>query len=232
MRSPVLMLFDVDGTLIRTEGPSRHTRAFRAAFREVYGAECQFVQGLHGMTDLQIFKVLAESLPGVDGRSTALAAEACRRMVDFYRTPDESDGRYVALPGARSALEALANRGAVLGLVTGNAAEIASHKLTTVGLAHFFSFGAYGTEADRRTDLPPIAIGRAAALTGTPVEPARVFVVGDTPRDVACALDNGCRAVAVATGHFPAEELSDAGAELVLSDLRDIDPILRLVEAF
>ncbi len=230
MESPTLLLFDVDGTLIRTEGPSRHGRAFHAAFLETYGVECSFTTGMHGMTDLQIYMALAESLAQVDGQGRELALRACRRMVEIYQLPAETDGLYVALQGAEGALRTLAGREALLGLLTGNAHEIAQHKLASVGLADFFSFGAYGTEADERSGLPPIAVARAEAVAGRPIERGRVFIVGDTPRDVACALDNGCRAIAVATGSFSEEQLVAAGAELVLPSLVDIDPLLRLLE--
>ena len=227
--SPIVALFDVDGTLIRTEGRSRHARVFRAAFQTVYGVECNFLSGMHGMTDRQIFRTLAEHLHLGNGRGTELALEACRTMVKLYSVPDEQDGRYVPLAGAEGALRALADRGVVLGLVTGNAEEIAQDKLSSAGLDAFFSFGAFGTEAEHRNALPPIAMARAEALTGQRVDPRAVFVVGDTPRDVACALENGLRAVAVATGHIPFEELSTSGAELILPDLTDIDPVLRLM---
>ena len=225
-----LVLFDVDGTLVRTEGPSPHSRAFRAAFKEVFGVDCQFTRGLHGMVDLQIFMTLAQDMGLGDGQLLEQALRACRTMVQVYQTRNETDGHYVALPGARAALESLARRGALLGLLTGNAPEIAADKLASVGLREFFSFGAYGTEALDRSALPPMAIARAEALIGRPIERRSVFVVGDTARDVACALDNNCRAVAVATGHVPFAELEAAGAELVLPDLQDIEPLLRLTK--
>lgn len=225
-----VVLFDVDGTLVRTEGASRHSRAFRAAFKSVYGTECRFVSGLHGMTDMQIFMTLARGM-GLGGeRAHELAREACRHMVTIYQTPEEGDGHYVDLPGARATVEALAARGAMLGLVTGNTLEIALHKLASVGLDGFFAFGAYGTEAWDRSSLPPIAVARAERLMGRPIDPGSVFVVGDTPRDVACALDNGYRSVAVATGSFGAPELLAAGAELVLPDLRDSERLLQLLQ--
>lgn len=227
--SPALVLFDVDGTLIRTEGPSRHTRAFRAAFQQVFGAECRFMPGMHGMTDLQIFMTLAEHQGLANGRLRDLSVQACSSMVQIYESPAEGDGQYVALPGAREILDILSQRGALLGLVTGNAPEIARHKLDSVGLASFFGFGAFGTEAADRSGLPPLAVARAELVAGRRIDAGRVFVVGDTPRDVACALDNGYRAVAVATGFLPEGDLATSGAELVLPNLVDPSPLLRLL---
>lgn len=228
--SPAVVLFDVDGTLIRTEGPSRHSRAFRTAYLQVFGTECRFTRGMHGMTDLQIFMTLAREMGLENGRLRDQALEACRAMVELYQLRDETDGQYVILPGVLSTLESLIGRQVVLGLVTGNDPEIARDKLDSVGLMNYFAFGAYGTEGEDRSLLPPLAIARAEALTGARIERSRVFVVGDTERDVACALDNGCRAVAVATGHVSVDELAAAGAELVLPNLLEVDPFLRLLE--
>lgn len=228
--SPSLVLFDVDGTLIRTEGTSPHSRAFRAAFKAVYGEECRFVAGLHGMTDMQIFMTLAEHMGLGDSRPRELAEEACRLMVALYQTPQEGDGHYVGLPGVHALVERLATNGVLLGLVTGNTPEIARHKLAAVGLESSFAFGAFGSEAWDRSQLPPIAVARAEQLLGRPVYPRRVFIVGDTPRDVACALDNGYRSIAVATGNFTMEELAAVGAELVLPDLQNSEPLIRLLK--
>ncbi len=225
-----LILFDVDGTLIRSEGRSRHSRAFRAAFVDVYGTECRFSISMHGMTDLQIFLAVSEEMGLANGRGRELALDACHRMVEIYQLVDEGDGAYLPLPGVEAAVRTLAGKESLLGLLTGNPPEIARHKLESVGLAQFFSLGAYGTEAYARSGLPPIAIARASAKVGRAIAPDRVFIVGDTPRDVACARDNGCRAVAVATGSFGQEELVEAGAELVLRDLTDLRPLLRLIE--
>ena len=225
-----LVLFDVDGTLVRTVGSSRHSRAFRAAFERVFGGECRFAAGMHGMTDLQIFMILGQSAGAADGQLREKAMRACRTMVEIYSVPAETDGSYAALPGALTTLEELVRRQMLLGLVTGNDPEIARHKLASAGLFEYFPFGAYGTEAEDRSALPPLAIARAELLTGHSIERSRVFVVGDTPRDVACALDTGCRAVGVATGNFSMEELRAAGAELVLPDLQEPEPLLCLLE--
>jgi phosphoglycolate phosphatase-like HAD superfamily hydrolase len=184
---------------------------------------------MSGMTDRQIFMLIARELGVGDGRHEELVQEACRSMVDLYATKEEADGTYVALPGVRDLLEGLRARGVVLGLVTGNVPEIASHKLSETGLAEYFSFGAFGSEGDERTVLPPLAVARDEEASGRRVHPSRVFIVGDTPRDVACAVDNGYRAIAVATGHIPIDQLRTTPAELVLESLADPEPLLKLM---
>ena len=225
----VVALFDVDGTLVRTEGPSRHSRAFKAAFKRVYGTDCSFAAGMHGMTDLQIFGVLARDLGASDGRPEDLALEACQQMIELYAVRDEADGTYVELPGVRAFLERLRESGVALGLITGNVPEIARDKLETTDLEHFFAFGSFGSEGDERRILPPLAVARAERILGGKVDPRNVFVIGDTPRDVEAALSNGYRAIGVATGFVSVEELGKTGADLVVPDLADPAPILHLM---
>ncbi|HEX9015946.1 MAG TPA: HAD family hydrolase [Chloroflexota bacterium] len=229
VKNGVVALFDIDGTLVRTEGASPHSRAFKAAFQKVFGTECNFAVGMHGMTDLQIFMLLAKDVASANGALRESAIEACRSMVEIYQVKDAGDGSYVVLPGVRDLLSTLRDAGVSLGLITGNVPEIARDKLEITGLDGYFGFGAFGTEGDERTVLPPLAVARAEAALGVRVDPSRVFVIGDTPRDVAAALDNGYRAVAVATGHISVADLSSTGAELVLPDLSRAQPLLALM---
>ncbi len=228
--TPIVALFDIDGTLVRTEGPSRHSRAFKAAFQQVYGAECTFAVGMHGMTDLQIFMLLAKELKVGDGRLRESAVQACRSMVEIYGSREDGDGSYVVLPGVRDLLSTLSDYGVALGLITGNVPEIARDKLESTGLDRFFGFGAFGSEGDDRTMLPPLAVARAEFALGALVDPRRVFVIGDTPRDVLAAVNNGYRPVAVATGHISFADLSATGADLVLQDLTDPASLLDLMD--
>ncbi len=97
--------------------------------------------------------------------------------------------------------------------MTGNYEPIARMKLARAGLASHFSGcpGAYGSDSEDRTSLPPIARRRA----GTAAEPyprAQTIVIGDTPRDIACARADGLRCVAVATGPFGVDQLESADA--------------------
>ncbi|HEX2987753.1 MAG TPA: HAD family hydrolase [Chloroflexota bacterium] len=225
----LVVLFDVDGTLIATEGRSRHSRAFTTAFEMVYGVPCRFTSALHGMTDMQIFRHVAKSMGLDDDRGSELAREACRRMVEVYGVADPGDGRYIMLPGVRETLERLVAEGALLGLVTGNPPEIAEHKLSSVGVNDYFRFGAFGTEAEDRGELPPLAIRRAEELIGESIPPQEVFVIGDTPRDIACAQESSCRSVAVATGMFAPADLEPLGPDLVLPDLSDQSKLWRMM---
>jgi phosphoglycolate phosphatase-like HAD superfamily hydrolase len=107
----------------------------------------------------------------------------------------------------------------LLGLLTGNLERTARIKLNRFDLNRFFKFGAFGSDSEHRVALPAIAAARAERLSGAPVALGRhVQIIGDTPRDVECALANGATAVAVATGGATTDELRSAGAHVVFED--------------
>jgi phosphoglycolate phosphatase-like HAD superfamily hydrolase len=131
-----------------------------------------------------------------------------------------------AMPGANAAIahvEAIAP-GVRQSVLTGNVRPNAELKLRTFGLADAIDFeiGAYGADAELRTDLVPIAIARANAKFAAAYTAHDVVLVGDTPRDVAAALAHGARVIAVATGDFDADRLRAEGAHAVLTDLTDL----------
>ena len=104
--------------------------------------------------------------------------------------------------------------------------EAAAHiKLARANLGHYFSFGGFGSDSSDRTELTRRAIERASVLLGEPLDPRQVLVVGDTPHDVEAAHGAGAVAVGVATGHFDAQALRDAGADYVLASLEEELPL-------
>ena len=135
------------------------------------------------------------------------------------------------MPGIRELLAALDKRDdAALALLTGNFVEGAQIKLEYFDLWKYFPCGAFGGDAADRNALVPIAIERARACGIADVRPADVFVVGDTPSDVECALVAGATPVAVATGGFSVQDLRQSGAEIVFEDLSDTQAFLELLE--
>jgi phosphoglycolate phosphatase-like HAD superfamily hydrolase len=126
------------------------------------------------------------------------------------------------LPGVRGLLERAGARADVAqGLLTGNIRRGAEVKLGHHGLWHHFPFGAYADDSELRDELGPHALRRARERTGVEFPPERVWVVGDTPRDVACARAIGANCLAVATGGHSASELASHSPAAVLPDLSD-----------
>ncbi|MFZ5482527.1 MAG: HAD family hydrolase [Myxococcota bacterium] len=207
-----LVLFDIDGTLLRTRAAGRES--LDEAFLAVAGWE-DATHGVHiaGSTDAAIVRDVCERFGettppfDVEALRHAYYAGLARRLAEV--------GRAERCPGVEPVLDWLAGR-AHVALLTGNWATGASLKLGAVGLGGRFAFGAFGDDAVDRDALVPVA-RRRAAERGLPVE--RVVVVGDTPADVACARAGGAVAVAVETGFASPEELANAGPDLQLSDL-------------
>lgn len=226
--SPVLVLFDIDGTLIRTGGAG--VRGMNAAFERLHGrADALRGVAVAGRTDRAI-------LTEVFGRwEQVLTEDAVARLRDHYLEGLErelllAEGPGIGvLPGVYDALDALeADPSFTLGLLTGNFERGAEIKLAHFDLWRRFRFGAFGDAHVNRRDLVPVAIARARACG---IESAHVIVVGDTPLDVDCAHAHGARAVAVATGNYSHADLVATGAEIVVDSLETLHPLAERLAA-
>jgi phosphoglycolate phosphatase len=140
------------------------------------------------------------------------------------------DGGHATV-GGKEALAALAGRDDVVqSVLTGNLAANAVVKLRAFGLDRYIDFdiGAFGSDHHDREELVPIALAKAAAKHGATFRPEDTWVVGDTPRDFACAKAGGAKCVLVASGSFGRDELEGLGADAVLDDLSDTDALVSL----
>ena len=123
------------------------------------------------------------------------------------------------LGGVKTLLASLRKEGHFLGLLTGNIERGAMLKVAHYGIADYFQFGAYGDDHWNRNKLGPIALERAEKSTGMRFSQDEILVIGDTPKDVACAHAFGVKCVAVATGNFSEEELVACGADRTVPNL-------------
>lgn len=222
-----LILFDIDGTLV-AGGPARE--AFHHALLDVFGTAGDIDQSdFSGKTDPQIARELLHGAGLAHDRIDAgLPSLFARYVAELERRLGSHPMR--VLPGVRELLDALGDPGDVaLGLVTGNVAAGADLKLGSARLREHFAIGGYGSDSEVRDDLPPVALSRAARRWAVEFEPHRVWVVGDTPRDVGCARAHGLRSLAVATGRYSGDELAAAGAEQVVESLGPTDAIVELL---
>ena len=215
-----LLLFDIDGTLVRG-GPAK--RAFELAMETVFGTAGPIDDfDFSGKTDPQIAReLLREARFGdeqIDAGFDLLWMEYLGGLESrLIRTP------MTVLPGIRALLEHLGEMEEVaMGLLTGNILEGARLKLDSVGLSGYFPIGGFGSDSEVREDLPAVAMRRAEREWGTDFPAPSVVVIGDTPRDVACGKHRGTRTLAVATGRFDAESLAASGPDRVLEDLEDL----------
>lgn len=220
-----LLLFDVDATLLLTGGAG--ARAMTQAFEELFGVSGAFTGiPMAGRTDPAIFidalhRVGRRPEPGILERFRNTYCRHLRLEIDR-----PAAGKTL-MPGIPPLLEALSRRDEVfLALLTGNFAEGARIKLEYFDLWHYFPCGAFGDDHTDRAALVPIARDRADRQGAGPVSDDCVFVVGDTPLDVACALTSGVRAVAVATGGYDMATLVESGAHVVFENLSDTQSVL------
>jgi phosphoglycolate phosphatase-like HAD superfamily hydrolase len=234
MASRTLFLFDIDGTLLRTGGAGM--RAMRRAAVRLFGERFSW-EGVvvSGHLDPLIF---AEAVVNNGLSDTLGRHEAFRESyLDLLQAELAADaGAVKACPGVREAIDILRGlagsaAGPVLGLLTGNYAQAVPLKLRAVSLEPaWFPVTAFGDEASSRADLVVLAMEKYRVLIGEAIEPRRVVVIGDTPRDMACARAHGCRPFAVATGSYSVQQLRESGAEVAVSDLTDPRPLLKLLD--
>lgn len=134
------------------------------------------------------------------------------------------------LPGVRDVLQAAAAHGHIAqGLLTGNIRRGAQVKLAHHGLWEQFAFGAFADDSEHRNELGPHALRRAREQHGVEFSAANVWVIGDTPHDIACGKIIGARTLAVATGGYPLDQLRAHAPTVVLEDLADTERVLKLL---
>jgi phosphoglycolate phosphatase-like HAD superfamily hydrolase len=212
----VLVLFDIDGTLV-LGATDTHRDALHAALLEVHGVDPRGRRSPvapAGRTDAEIARAIlldaGVSAERIDDRADDVR-ECCSRNYARMATHDLS---HTVLPGIPELLDWLTRDEHVkLGLVTGNYEAVARRKLECAGLGRFFhgAPGGFGSDSEDRAALPGIA-RRRAGERGHPYPRRRTLVIGDTPRDIACARADDLGCIAIATGPYGADQLTEADA--------------------
>lgn len=220
----MLLLFDIDGTLTQG-GPAR--KAFGAALERTYGTAGPIdTHDFSGKTDPGSVREILSAAGFAPGEIEA----GLPRFLEQYLAGLErriAGEPTTALPGVRALIGALEARSDVfLGLVTGNVKRGAQLKLGSVGLWDRFPVGGFGSDHEDRNRLPGFAMRRATAHWGRAFRGEDTVVIGDTPRDAACARAAGATTLGVTTGRFSRAELVAAGAQRVLPGFGDLDGVL------
>jgi phosphoglycolate phosphatase-like HAD superfamily hydrolase len=223
----VLLLFDIDGTLL-LKASREHAESLYAALRRIHGLQ-EIPTGkieAAGRTDdaiaRSILTLAGVSAERIDDRARDVAAMTCAEYV--HRCPDDMTAHLA--PGVPEVLDLLAARDDVeLALVTGNLECVARLKVDRAGIGHHFprGTGGYGSDSEDRSDLPGIARARSGGHL-----PENTVVIGDTPRDIACARADGCHVIAISTGPFRASDLH--GADVVIDMAREIPAALERIQ--
>lgn len=225
-----LVLFDIDGTLLRSGGAGR--AAMEAALTEIFGTGGSSAVRYDGKTDRQIVRELMRLEGHDDAHIDARMPTVVKRYLEMLRsTLAEATRETYLFPGVTALLDALETLDrVVLGLLTGNVAEGATLKLVAAGLdPSRFRVNAFGSDHESRGELPALAVERARLVTGLDVTGNDVVVIGDTPSDVTCGNSIGARAIGVGTGLYSADELKQHGAFAAFDDLTDTTAVMEAI---
>jgi phosphoglycolate phosphatase-like HAD superfamily hydrolase len=222
-----LVLFDIDGTLLRGGGAGE--RALTGALREIHGIDDDMrAIEMAGRTDSGIVRQIF-SKHGIEPTTGNISRFCDAYLHHLALLLPQCGGRL--LPGIIPLLDALRARPDIaVALLTGNLARGAELKLSHFGVWHYFEFGAYADDHHDRNQLGPFARARAKERHGVEFPPERIFVLGDTPHDIACARAVGARAVAVATGNHTREQLAQCAPDFLLADLGDLVAVMRIFD--
>jgi phosphoglycolate phosphatase-like HAD superfamily hydrolase len=213
-----LVLFDIDGTLIRRAGP-HHKRALIEAIRLVSGLDASLDHiPTQGMLDGDLFRMMLTQA----GFRDAEIQRALPALIDaaqaYYLANCPTNLTANVCPGATALLEQLSASKIPAGLVTGNFSAIGWKKVELAGLRAYFQLGAFAEHGETRADLVRGALERASA-TGLVNSETRISLIGDHPNDIRAARANGIQAIATATGLTPFDELAAEQPDILVSDL-------------
>ncbi|MEI6034574.1 MAG: haloacid dehalogenase-like hydrolase [Verrucomicrobiae bacterium] len=218
-----LLLFDIDGTLMTSGGAGE--AALVHAMKTRFGVEEDFSGVvLAGSTDARIARTLLEK------HGLATTAENLAALMDSYlHSLAERMGSHSGriMPGMIPVLDAIkAHPDAVLALLTGNLVRGAEIKLRHYGVWDYFEFGAFADDHHDRNELGKFASARAAEIHGESFPADRIFVIGDTPKDIECGRAIGAMTVAIATGDYSRDELAACRPDFLFDDFSDTEAVL------
>lgn len=222
-----LLLWDIDGTLIRSGGAGE--KSLVRVVQKRFGAHDDLRDiEIAGRTDVGIARNILRKY------EVAPTAENIRELLDAYLDDLEDSlpqTRGCILHGVSEILARLhENPERVLALLTGNLRRGAELKLRHYGLWNYFEFGAFADDHHDRNELGAFARRRAQDKYRAEFEPADVDVIGDTGHDIACGKIFGARTIAVATGSWPREKLAESSPDFLFSDLSQVDQIFAVLD--
>lgn len=225
-----LVLFDIDGTLLNSEGLGR--ASMRLALGSIFGSPGNPAYRYDGKTDKQIvrdvMRLEGHSDEHIDSRMDQLIETYLKGLRDGVKS-----GKFNVHPleGVPELLDALEPRkDVVLGLLTGNVETGARTKLKAAGIdPDRFRVNAFGSDHEHRPELPAVAQRRASENLGLEIVGERIVVIGDTPADIACGRSLGAKAIGVASGHYTVEQLQSHDPYAVFPSLKNTQQVLEKI---
>lgn len=223
-------LLDLDGTVVK--GHNRvHKDALNYVYKSVYGINASMdeisydgkIDSLIIIEILRLYNIPEEEI----FKKLPLAFDVAIKY--FFKHINKSE--ITALPGVKELLEELKNKKAIIGVLTGNIEDIGWKKLEVVGLKKFIDFGAFGNLAYKRVDLIDVALKRVRKKLKPNAKRKDLVIIGDTPRDVACAKEGSIESIAVASGFHEREVLEKLSPDLIVGSLEEKEKVLNFLGA-
>jgi len=224
-----LILFDIDKTLVKEM--ERSSNPWPQAFESVYGIKCGITisqANSHGMTHKQIAIETLKNQGLKEGEIFKKMNLFIKILEKIYKKSLEN-GKITLFPKIPELLQKLSKKKYVLGLITGNTKEIALAKLKMAKIDKFFSIGGFGNDSANREELIKLALERAEEKYHFQFDEKKIFVIGDTPKDIIPAKKFHLQTIGVATGLYSKSQLKESGADFVLNNLEDIDKVLSII---
>ena len=226
-----LILFDIDGTLVRTQNGYL---PFNEAIFTAFGMEGDIRTVVpDGNTDpLIVQDIFAKANLKIEFKEADWKQFTVHLRERYHHYVQQGTTTIRALPGAAElARELSLSDDFTPSIVTGNFEVTAEIKLQAAGLAPYLKRGAYASDSRRRSDLPAIAKRRWEKRTGRGIAAGQCIVIGDTPRDLAAARENHMKCILVGTGRYPIEELLYGQPDVCLPDLTDTEAIVTILSS-
>lgn len=223
-------LFDIDGTLLHARGIGKW--AFENALSKILGGKYSLdKEDFSGRTDKDILYSFLERLGYKNDEIVKIIPLLYNHYLEeFKKLTEEYKGNFLVFPKVRELLIEL--KGECIGLLTGNLMESAFMKLKAIGVDEFFPYGigGFGNESRNRSKLFPIAIERMKNFYGVD-EFKKVWVIGDSHRDIICAKENNAVSLIVATGKERKEKLIKYKPDFIFDDFGDVEKILNVLKS-
>jgi phosphoglycolate phosphatase len=224
-----LILFDIDGTLTRTQNGYV---PFNEAILKTFGLHGDIRTVIpDGNTDPMIVEdIFAKANMTVEFQESAWRQFTIHLRERYHHHVQRGTTSIRPLPGSVELLQAISlSDDFTPSVVTGNFEVTAQVKLEAAGLAPYLYRGAYASDSRHRPDLPAIAKKRLEELTGRRLGTEQCIVIGDTPKDLEAARHNEMKCVLVGTGRYPIEELQYWQPDGCLADLADTAAVVAML---
>lgn len=228
----IAVLLDIDGTMVLEDTEFRKTSldSFTYGFKEVYHADATVYEiDYNGKTDRRIIREVLEHRGFGNDEINLHLDEMFREVTNYVSVKYAGiDPEGCLIDGAKACLDELSGSGdCILGIVTGNTGGIAKLKLKKLGICDYFEVGAFGDSTEQRSELVESCISQAERKYGISLDRNAVYVVGDTPFDIACAKQSGTISVAVPTGKYSKEQLLKHSPAHIVDNLRELPSLIK-----